>query len=93
MNAPMTDLLKRLHKQEKKGKLANRALQKYMHEFHANRDHAMCNIQNRSIPAVQLTHHRILSNWIIAIRNFRALVFLKAHSHAKCFSAKWQHDN
>jgi hypothetical protein len=26
-------------------------------------------------------------------RTFRALVFSKAHSHAKCFSAKWQHDN
>jgi hypothetical protein len=34
---------------------ADRALQTYTHEFHADRDHAMCNIQNRSIPAVQLT--------------------------------------
>jgi hypothetical protein len=25
---------------------------KYMHEFHACRDHAMCNIQNRTIPVV-----------------------------------------
>jgi hypothetical protein len=37
-----------------------KALQKYMHEFHADRDHAMCNIQNRSIPAVQLTQLRKL---------------------------------
>jgi hypothetical protein len=59
-----------------------------MHEFHADRDHAMCIIQNRSIPAVQLTQLRKLSN-----ENFRALVFSQAHSHAKCFSAKWQHDN
>jgi hypothetical protein len=29
---------------------------------HADRDHAMCNIQNRSIPAVQLTQLRKLSN-------------------------------
>jgi hypothetical protein len=41
---------------------AIRALQKYMHEFHEDRDHAMCNIQNRSIPAVQLTQLRKLSN-------------------------------
>jgi hypothetical protein len=30
------------------------ALQKYMHEFRADGDHAMCNIQNRIIPVVQL---------------------------------------
>jgi hypothetical protein len=41
-----------------------RALQKYMHEFNADRDHAMCNIQNRSIQAVQLTQLRKLSNKI-----------------------------
>jgi hypothetical protein len=40
---------------------AARALQKYMHEFHADRDHAMCNIQNRSFPVVQLTQLRKLS--------------------------------
>jgi hypothetical protein len=33
-----------------------------MHEFHADRDHAMSNIQNRSIPVVQLTQLRKLSN-------------------------------
>jgi hypothetical protein len=33
---------------------AVRALQKYMHEFHGDRDHAMCNTQNRSIPASPL---------------------------------------
>jgi hypothetical protein len=38
------------------------ALQQYMHEFHADRDHAMCNIQNRSIPELQLTQLRKLSN-------------------------------
>jgi hypothetical protein len=32
-----------------------RSLQKYMHEFHADRNHAMCNIQNLTIPVVQLT--------------------------------------
>jgi hypothetical protein len=47
--------------------LTNRALQKYMHEFHADRDHAMCNIQNRSIPAVQLTRLRKLSNQIFQV--------------------------
>jgi hypothetical protein len=69
---------------------AIRALQKYMHEFHEDRDHAMCNIQNRSIPALHSSSHSF-ENY--PIRTFRALVFSKAHSHAKCFSAKWQHDN
>jgi hypothetical protein len=32
-----------------------RALQKYLHELHADRDHAKSNSQNRSIPGVQLT--------------------------------------
>jgi hypothetical protein len=59
-----------------------------MHEFHADRDHAMCNIQNRSIPVVQLTQLRKVSN-----KTFRALGFSKAHSNAKCFSTKWQHDS
>jgi hypothetical protein len=68
--------------------LTSRALEKYMHEFHADRDHAMCNIQNRSIPAVHLTQLQKLSN-----KNFQGTGVLKAHSHAKCFSAKWQHDN
>jgi hypothetical protein len=39
-----------------------RALQKYMHEFHVGRDHALCNSQNRFIPVVQLTQLRKLSN-------------------------------
>jgi hypothetical protein len=39
-----------------------RALQMYMHEFHADTDHAMCNIQNRSMPVVQLTQLLKLSN-------------------------------
>jgi hypothetical protein len=43
-----------------------------MHEFHADRDHAMCNIQNRSIPAVQLTQLRNLSN-----KNFQGTGVLK----------------
>jgi hypothetical protein len=51
----------------------HRALQKYMHEFHADRDHAMCNIQNRSIPAVQLTQLRKLSN-----KNFQSTGVLKS---------------
>jgi hypothetical protein len=46
----------------KEGMAAYRTLQKYMHKFYADRDHAMCNIQNRSIPAVQLTQLRKLSN-------------------------------
>jgi hypothetical protein len=34
-----------------------------MHEFHAQRDHPMCNIRNRSIPVgPQLTQLRKLSN-------------------------------
>jgi hypothetical protein len=41
------------------------ALQKYMHELHADRDHAMYNIYNRSIPVVQLTQLQKLS-----IKNF-----------------------
>jgi hypothetical protein len=44
------------------GPHAHRALQKYTHGFHANRDHAMCNIQNRSIPVAQLTQLGKLSN-------------------------------
>jgi hypothetical protein len=28
-----------------------------MHEFHADMDHAMCNIETRSIPVVRLTQH------------------------------------
>jgi hypothetical protein len=36
--------------------------QQYMHEFLADRDHAMYNIQNRSIPVVQLTQLRKLPN-------------------------------
>jgi hypothetical protein len=62
------------------------ALQKYMHEFHADRDDAICNIQTCSIPVVQLTQLQKLSN-----QNF-VLVFSKAHSNAKCFSTKWQHE-
>jgi hypothetical protein len=37
-------------------------VQEDMHKFHADRDHAMCNIQNRSFPVVQLTQLRKLSN-------------------------------
>jgi hypothetical protein len=36
------------------GRPGLRAQQKYMHEFHADRDHAVCNIHNRFIPVVQL---------------------------------------
>jgi hypothetical protein len=32
-----------------------------MHEFHADRDHAMYNIQSRTIPAVQLAQLQKLS--------------------------------
>jgi hypothetical protein len=37
-----------------------RLLHKYMHEFHADRVHAMCNIQNHTIPVVQLMEFRKL---------------------------------
>jgi hypothetical protein len=47
---------------------ASRALQKYMNEFHADRDHAMCDIQNRSIPVVTSCPLKI----------FRALMCLKS---------------
>jgi hypothetical protein len=33
-----------------------------MHEFHADRDRAMCTIQSRSIPVLQPTQLRKLSN-------------------------------
>jgi hypothetical protein len=39
-----------------------RALQRYVHDFHAARDHAMCNIEHRFIPVVQVTQLRKLSN-------------------------------
>jgi hypothetical protein len=45
-----------------KGLVAHGALHKYMHGFHADRDHAMCNIQNRSIAAVQKKQLQNLSN-------------------------------
>jgi hypothetical protein len=62
-----------------------RVLQKYMHG-HADRDHAMCSFQKRTIPVVQLTQLHKLSTKI-----FRALLFSKAYSNARCFSAKRQH--
>jgi hypothetical protein len=62
------------------------ALQKYMHEFHADRDHAMCNIQTRSIPAVQLIQLRKLSN-----KNFQGTGILQ--STQSCQVPQWQHDN
>jgi hypothetical protein len=34
----------------------------YMHEFHGDRDYAMCNIQSHSIPVAQLTKLRKLCN-------------------------------
>jgi hypothetical protein len=40
--------------------LTIRALQKYMHEFHADRDNAKCNVQNHTLP-VQLTQLQTLS--------------------------------
>jgi hypothetical protein len=61
----------------------HRALQKYMHEFHADRDHAMCNIQNRSIPAVQLTQLRKLS-----IKNFQGTGVLKSSQSCQVLQCK-----
>jgi hypothetical protein len=54
-----------------------------MHEFHADRDHAMCNIQNRSIPAVQLTQLRKLSN-----KSFQGTGVLK--SSQSCQVLQWK---
>jgi hypothetical protein len=34
------------------------------HKFHADRDHAMCNIQNRTTPNVKLTEHTELTTHI-----------------------------
>jgi hypothetical protein len=69
-----------------------RALQKYMHEFQAGRDHAMCNIQNRSIPAVQLTQLRKLSN-----KNVQGTSVLKSsqschmlHDQCKVAARQWR---
>jgi hypothetical protein len=63
--------------------VAYRALQKYMHEFHADRDHAMCNMQNRSIPAVQLTQLRKLSN-----KNFQGTGVLKSSQSCQVLQCK-----
>jgi hypothetical protein len=66
-------------------KLVIRALHKYMHEVHADRDHAMCDIQNRTILVVQLTQFPKKTQLrTCPLRTFRELVFLKAHSNAKC---------
>jgi hypothetical protein len=65
----------------------SKALHKYMHEIHADRDHGMCNIQNRTIPVAQLTQLKKLSTK----KQFGALVFSNAYSIAKCFRTKWQH--
>jgi hypothetical protein len=54
-----------------------------MHEFHADRDHAMCNIQNRSIPAVQLTQLRKLSN-----TNFQGTDVLKNSQSCQVLQCK-----
>jgi hypothetical protein len=62
---------------------ANGALQKDMHEFHADRDHAMCNIQNRSILAVQLTQLRKLSN-----KDFQGTGVLKSSQSCQVLQCK-----
>jgi hypothetical protein len=51
----MFDELYHMSVPKQRGLVVVRALQTYMHEFHADRDHAMRNIQNRTIPVVQLT--------------------------------------
>jgi hypothetical protein len=63
--------------------LAYRALQKYMDEFHGDRDHAMCNFQIRSIPAVQLTQLRKLSN-----KNFQGTGVLKSSQSCQVLQCK-----
>jgi hypothetical protein len=65
------------------GKQISKQLQKYMHEFHSDRDHAMCNIQNRSIPAVQLTQLRKLSN-----KNFQGTGVLKSSQSCQVLQCK-----
>jgi hypothetical protein len=43
----------------------NRALRRYMQEFHAGKDPAMCNIHNRTIPVVQIpmSFKNLLGHW------------------------------
>jgi hypothetical protein len=52
----------------------SKALQRYMHEIIADRDHAMCNIQNRTIPVVQLIHFKTYP-----LQPFNALAFSFAY--------------
>jgi hypothetical protein len=59
-----------------------RGAHKHMDECGADRDHAMCSIQNRTIPVVQLMHFQKLPDI-----SFKALAFSIAYSNAKCFSA------
>jgi hypothetical protein len=63
-----------------------------MHEFHAHRDHAMCNIQNRTIPAVKLAKFPKLSTKNSSGIGVPVGVPVpKRYSNAKFFSMKWQH--
>jgi hypothetical protein len=68
---------------QRDGERALRALQEYMHEFNADRDHAMRNIQNQSIPAVQLTQLLKLSN-----KNFQGTGVLKSSEPCQVLQCK-----
>jgi hypothetical protein len=48
--------------QDASGAGARQGARKYMPEFRAGKEHAMCNIQNHSIPVVQITQLRKLPN-------------------------------
>jgi hypothetical protein len=58
----------------------------YLHDFHAYRDNAMCNIQNHTLPVVQLTHFENSP-----LKPFEVLALSIANANLKCFSTKWQH--
>jgi hypothetical protein len=67
---------------------ARRDMARYMHEFHADRDHESATF--RTVPFQKSTSHSFEN---CPIRKVRALVFSKAHRNAQCFSTQWQHDN
>jgi hypothetical protein len=50
-----------------------------MHNISGDRENAMCNIQNRTIPAAQLANYRKLS-----IINFLRYWFSRYYSNANC---------
>jgi hypothetical protein len=69
-----------------------RALQKYVHEFHADRDHAKSNSQNRSVPVVQLacdhTASKTVQSVFLGLWCSQKLTVMPSAS-----VQRWQHDN